>query len=242
VQRQQILEHPFPHLHLEGVLEIRFYRQLASEFPSLATLLCGRQPQSNGQCFCTASSVLGNPAVSGSWQQFFRYHTSGAFYAEIVSLFGHIIEDLHPTLCRSVGKPLKDFKTSVRNVEPMADIALDCQFVYNPPSDRATCVRGPHLDRPVALYAGLLYFRLEGDATPGGDLDLYQCAGAPSAGTDGAVDPELIRKIKTIPYQPNAFVLFPHSRVSVHGVSIRHASPLRRLHINLLGEFAAPLF
>jgi hypothetical protein len=167
---------------------------------------------------------------------------SSAFFGHLVSLFGEIIENLHPGLRTKVGKPLRDFKTSIRNIEPMADIALDCQFVYNPPSEAARCVRGPHLDRPVALYAGLLYFRLDNDATTGGDLDLYECRVIPSVGADGSVSPALVDKTKTISYQANTLVLFPHSRVSVHGVSIREASLLPRLHINLLGELADPLY
>ena len=216
---------------------------LAGEFPDLTSLLCGRQPQLNGQCFCDASRVLGNPCISRAWQDFFEYHTSSVFFSELVSLFGDTIEEIHPSLCKRVGKPLAEFKTSIRNKEPMADIALDCQFVYNPPSVVPKCIRGPHLDRQVALYAGLLYFRLDGDDSDGGDFDLYQFTnGASNVASDGGIALETIAKVKTVGYQQNTFVLFPHSRYSVHGVSIRDASPLPRLNINLVGEFATALY
>lgn len=242
-RKSQIVTDPYPHLVLQGALQGRLYHQLATEFPDLETLLCGRRPQSNGQCFCNAAHVLGNPHISRRWQDFFEQHTSAAFYRELVSLFGDVIEQNHPALCNRIDKPLAEFKTSIRNIEPMADIALDCQFVYNAPSETPKCIRGPHLDRPVALYAGLLYFRLEGDLAVGGDLDLYHCVdGISAVGPNRSIPPETLEKVTTVAYEQNTLVLFPHSDHSVHGVSIREPSRLPRLHVNLLGEVATNLY
>lgn len=103
---------------------------------------------------------------------------------------------------------------------------------------------GPHLDREVALYAGLLYFRVDGDDSSGGDLELYRFKGLKRVfrPRSRAVPENSVDLVATIPYQANTLVLFPHSIDAVHAVSIRSPSRHPRLHVNLIAEFAEPIY
>lgn len=233
---------PYPHLVQTPALDPSLYSALIRELPDIGTMLGERQLQANGQCFCDASRVLGNSNFSPLWQEFFAYHTSGLFFRKFCSIFGDVVEESHPHLLRRVGKPLGQFATNIRHVEPMADIALDCQFVYNAPGHTTKLIRGPHLDRPVALYAGLLYLRYDDDDARGGDFELYRFKSvALPPECDGSLPLGALEQVATVAYRPNTLVMFPHSRMSVHGVSPRQSSTRPRLHVNLLGEVATPL-
>ena len=51
---------------------------------------------------------------------------------------------------------------------------MDCQFSINSAVTEVSSVRGPHLDSPNKLFAGLFYMRQQGDTSTGGELDFYR--------------------------------------------------------------------
>jgi hypothetical protein len=126
----------------------------------------------------------------------------------------------------------------------MTDIAMDVQFIYNGPSDSPTRIIGPHLDRPVALYAGLFYLREPGDHSTGGDLELWRFINNKRVFESGkrTVPERFAELVETIAYEANTFVLFPHSIDALHAVSIRSPSQHPRLHVNLIADFAEPIY
>ena len=67
------------------------------------------------------------------------------------------------------------------------EVLLDAQVCVNTPVLRAaSSVRGPHVDKPNKLFAGLYYLRPPGDTTTvGGELQLYRYPN-PRAHVDGA--------------------------------------------------------
>jgi hypothetical protein len=48
--------------------------------------------------------------------------------------------------------------------------------------------------------------------------------------------------VAAIPYEANTLVLFPHSINGLHAVSIHSPNPHPRLHVNLIAEFAQPIY
>ena len=178
------------------------------------------------------------------WREFTRYHVSQDFFNEVRVLFESRIRELHPRLESNVAKPLSDWESSVRFREPIRDIALECQFTYGAPVDVRSRSIGPHVDREVALYAGLFYMRDDHDDSEGGDLELYRFnAGAPAfdAGSRRVPD-ERVTLCKTIRYGSNTLVFFLHSPYALHGVSPRSPTTFPRRHINLVGELATQVF
>ena len=109
--------------------------------------------------------------------------------------------------------------------------------------DRALTAHAPeqphrvHVDRQVALFAGLLYMRRPDDDSRGGDLELYRFRDRPRRFEPGRyVDDALVELVKTIPYEANRLVFFVHSPDALHGVSPRSVTPHPRLHVNFLAE------
>ena len=50
---------------------------------------------------------------------------------------------------------------------------MDCQVAMNSPVRAKSAVRGPHLDGPGEVWAGLLYFRhAKDDVSTGGELQV----------------------------------------------------------------------
>jgi hypothetical protein len=242
--RSRIVDDPFPYLVVHEALEPDVYRRLSDEFPAAEIILDGREPVSNRNFRYPASAVLDDARIGPLWREFMTYHTSQAFFFRVLEVFGARIRELHPTLETTVGKELHNWQSSIRFREPIRDIALECQFAYGAPVDTPSRTIGPHVDREVALYAGLFYMRDERDDSEGGDLELYRFnAGRPdfNPGTR-CVDDERVRRCRTIRYASNTLVFFVHSPHALHGVSPRARTRFPRRHINIVGELATRVF
>ena len=228
--------HPFPHVVVDGAIEAELYRELAASMPPAEKLLRGREAENNMPYRYSAEHILAD--APPAWQEFTRVHTSQQFFGEVVALFGDVIRELHPTLEARTGKRLEELRTNVRFVEDFADAALDCQITYGSPVTVATRGHRVHVDRQVALYAGLLYFRLPDDRSEGGDLELYRFRGPERVYDEGRFVPDaLVEKVKTVPYAANRLAFFIHSPHALHGVSVRSVTPFPRLHVNFIAEF-----
>jgi len=242
--RSQIVSEPYPHIVVQDALPTDLYRRLERTFPASEIIERGRSLAIPGRFGYSAAGVVDNERIDPAWRSFFEYHASAAFLSEIISLFGPVIRQAHPHLELRLGRNLDELQTSVRSREPAADVALDVQFIYNSPSTVPAQLAVPHLDRPVALYAGLFYLRVPGDESTGGDLELWRFrTGKRLFDLDRqTVLVDCIERMTTIPYQPNTLVLFPHSAESVHAVSERSPSLYPRLHVNLIAEFREPFY
>ncbi|MCI0488167.1 MAG: hypothetical protein L0229_16390 [Blastocatellia bacterium] len=241
--RIDILDEPFPHIVIRNALEGDLYERLARAWPGAEIILDGREPLSNRNYRYCARDVLSDERISPLWRDFCTYHTSRDFYLEVISLFGDRIASLHTSMEARLGKRLEDLSTSVRFKEEFRDIALECQFTYTAPVTAASRSVGPHIDREVALYAGMLYFRLDEDDSTGGDLELHSFTGTPAFFKESRFAPDSRVKLeKVIEYRKNTLVFFLHSVASVHGVSLRSATVYPRLNVNFVGEFQTAIF
>jgi hypothetical protein len=239
-----IVGEPFPHLVIHEALETDYYNQLAAEFPAAEIILNGRQPVSNKNFRYAANDALDDPRISPRWREFIRRHVSQEFFHEVCTLFGSHIRALNPGLEASVSKELPRWESSVRFREPIRDVALECQFAYGTPVAERSRTIGPHVDREVALYAGLLYLRDEEDDSAGGDLELYRFTDdCPAFAPDSRLVPDdRVTRFRSIGYAQNTFVFFLHSPKSLHGVSPRGVTTFPRRHINFVGELTTKVF
>ncbi|HKO58250.1 MAG TPA: hypothetical protein VJ276_20470 [Thermoanaerobaculia bacterium] len=239
IEREDIAHEPFPHVVVDDAAAD--YDRLA--FPD-ADLIVDDHPLENNSTYrLPTARILSDPRVAQPWKDFARAHTSPEFFAEAMALFGDAIRALHPDLESRLGCRLEDARTSVRGVEPFADVALDCQACWGSPVTMPSSSNSCHVDRQVALFAGLLYCRLPGDDAEGGDLELYRFCGAERRYEHGRfVDASLVEPVKRIPYAANRLVFFIHSPHSLHGVTVRSVTNWPRLHINFLAEVRFPIF
>ncbi len=237
VTAADVVREPFPHVVVDGALEEELYAQLVAAFPDAETCVDGRPLENNSAYRMPAERVLREGRVAQCWKDFVRLHTSPAFFAEVMAIFGDALRELHP------GLSLVDARTNIRGVEPFADVALDCQPCWGSPVTRPSSSARCHVDRQVALFAGLLYCRLPGDDAAGGDLELYRFRG-PERRYDNLryVDESLVEPVRRVPYAANRLVFFLHSAHSLHGVTVRAVTPWPRLHVNFLGEMQRKVF
>ena len=97
------------------------------------------------------------------------------WWSDILNVFGQPIMDRYPGLVAGTGRPLAGFEVIQRSLITKPDswgspatekhVLMDVNVGVNTPSDTKSRVRGPHLDNPRELVAGLLYM-------PDGDDDI----------------------------------------------------------------------
>ncbi len=237
--RADIVREPFPHVVIDAALEPEVYAELVRTLPSVEVLLAGRPLENNINYHTPATALLTRAEFAPVWRELAAVHTSPAFFAEVMSLFGDVIRELHPHVALDGSTGVRD-RTST---EPPPPFALDCQIAWTSPVTVPSTSNRCHVDREVALYAGLLYMRPPHDRVPGGDLALYRFRGAERAYDDlRFVDERLVEPVKVVPYAANRLVFFIHSPVALHGVTPRQPTPLPRLHVNFLAEQPAKVF
>jgi len=237
---------PFAHIVVENCLPPELYRRLADAYPADAVVRDNvdahrrKRPAQNQRNDIGAHRSLsaGGP-VAPLWQDFVRRHTSPVFLAELMAVFAPAIRATHPWLEARLGQSLESLDSGVR-FDPAgrgAAVALDCQIGINTPVTRMSRVRGLHVDAPEELFAMLLYFRREDDASAGGDLELYAWKPGRKRRFDKSkVDPADVDRVATIPYRANTLVAFVNSVHAVHAVSPRSPTPHSRRLVNLIGE------
>jgi len=244
ITRSDIRYYPFPHIVAEDCLPASLYAELARTYPTDQTILrlSGKEASAgqNERVDLSAHEALRHPtAVSPDWLEFIRYHTSQAFFQELMTLLGPEFKTTYPLLEESLGHPLDDATTGVR-FDPELDrgeISLDCQIGINTPARRKSSVRRVHSDATEELFAMLLYFRHPDDDTEGGDLEIYKWRDDAQRRYIGeAVDERDAVKVAEVPYKANTLVIFINSEISLHAVSERSPSPISRRLVNIIGR------
>ena len=231
--RADVVRDPFPHVVIDDALEPEVYAELVRTFPSDETLIAGRPLVNNANYHTPARELLSRSEFAPVWRELAAVHTSPAFFAEVTSLFGEVIRELYPQLDLNAETRVRD-RQAAQQPPPFA---LDCQIAWTSPVTVPSTSNRCHVDREVALYAGLLYMRPPHDRAPGGDLVLYRFRGAERA-YDALrfVDERLVEPVKVIPYAANRAVFFVHSPEALHGVTPRPVTNVPRLHVNFLAE------
>ncbi|HWT00783.1 MAG TPA: hypothetical protein VN256_11095 [Pyrinomonadaceae bacterium] len=244
VKRCQVLAEPFPHLIVESPLPEDLYLRLASAYPTLEVITGGAEFHSNQRFSLSASQSLGDERISPLWREFVRLHTSAAFFAQVVELFGEHIRSVYPSLEKNIGA-LGGLSTGVRrpDINPSADALLDAQICVNTRVvGTPSSVRRVHVDSPNKLFTGLYYFRHPDDRSAGGDLEFYRFKGRPRGFRVAEVEDRYVEVVKAIKYRPNTFVMFINNIRALHGVTARAVTPFPRCFFNLVGEVREPLF
>jgi hypothetical protein len=235
IQAGDIGRDPFPHVVIENALPDSYFEKLAREFPGLEAI-AGSGELENNTAYIKSASEIAAIGASAEWRAFFEHHCSPAFYRQAIALWGDDIRRFYPSLERRLRKPLDQFtvgqRTTQKSSDPAAkahDVKMDCQFVVNSPVRSPRSVRGPHIDSQFKLFAALLYFRVPGDSSTGGELQFYD--------GDAAVrQAAAARLIQTIPYRANTLVMWVNSTRSIHGVSPRSVTDVPRRYVNFLAE------
>jgi hypothetical protein len=240
----------FPILVKPDALSPAYYDALDRSFPPLEKVVGGTPVEGNKRVRLEAEYSLADPGIPEVWRAFIDHHVSQTFFLEFCRLFGDGVRKTHPHLEESFGKPLEEFSVGLRRAEKdecaanrKYDIVLDLQFGWNsPPSVPGTTVRGPHLDSPIKLFTGLLYFKDSDDDSEGGDLELQRLRrGRYPRPKAARIAPEEVETYRVVPYAANTLVFFVNSPLAIHGVTPRSVTHRPRRFLNFVGEcYAVP--
>jgi len=248
LERQRIVDEPYPHAVVPDALDPAYYAELAGAFPSLERI-AGREPLPSNRVFrIPACEVQADSAIPAIWRDFFAYHCSGAFFRELVAFWRGAIEQEYSNIEAWFGKPLSEVTTGTRAYRGgrapehlpenmQADAMLDCQFVVNSPVKEPGSVRGPHLDKPYKLFAAILYFRHPEDRSTGGNLLLERFKTRRyHFDRRQHIAPHLVEPFAEIPYGPNTLVVWLNTPRSLHSVTPRSVTSVPRRYLNFLTE------
>lgn len=242
---------PYPHIVIKNALDDDIFKALYNEFPDPGTVINSREKKDTWFDY-PACSALNDKNISPLWKEFLSYHTSEAFYKEVIDVFEDELTKYYPHIKATLGHDWKDLTTSIRlpgaanNKENYkSDVSLETQFYVNLTRDVRT-IRGPHVDRPTELYAALLYFRDENDDSTGGDLQINSAKEPAFLYSESnvikvdklpmEVSQDKVDVVKTVKYEANTMVLFLNTNKSIHAVSERSATSIPRKHINFTAD------
>lgn len=242
VSAADVVDLPYAHHIRQNAVPAEMYRQLEADFPSLQMILDGRTAYGNNEAVrMTVKQVLGDRRISPMWREFFEYHTSSDYWRQIVRLMAGRFRAEFPGLEETIGRPFEDWRVVPRGFSGDADIRLDCQFVMNTPVTETTSVKTPHVDLCDKIFSALYYFRDAGDATAGGNLDIYRWRRTPRFIKHRALSRD-VKLVKSVPYAANTYLCFLNSTKSVHGVSPRDVTQIPRRYINFIAELPIKAF
>lgn len=237
---------PFPHYAITDALPREAFEALVAAFPANEAVMQGGSPGDNRRYSWSAHDTLAAATLDPAWRAFVEAHVSQAFLDGVLRALADDIRALYPGIEAAVGRPLAEWRAGLRRRDTFAtaDVLLDAQICINTPVvSQPSSVRGPHVDKPNKLFAGLYYLRPPHDTdTRGGELELYRLRNR-AARFDGAeLSPRDVALARTVPYAGNTFVLFLNSLEALHGVTPREVTPNTRCFFNLVGEVDVPLF
>jgi hypothetical protein len=241
----RVVADPFPHVVVDGFLDGGLADELVRQMPPLSTLTGGAALGGNARFTLGAADALAAPAVPSVWKQVIGEGLTQGFLNRVVRLFDPFIRSEFPDFAARFADPARLTAVPRHAQErPRGAVGLDAQISGNTPAlTGGTTVRGPHLDRTDKLFVGLLYLRLDGDDSRGGDLELYESADrVPAFAPKRLLPRDRVRVVKVVPYRRNTLVLFLNTPRALHGVSPRAATPHPRYFLNLVGEMPGPVF
>jgi hypothetical protein len=236
---------PFPHFVVANALPEPRYRELASRLPSDELIRQGAAPGDNRRFSWSARETLIDPRLDPVWRDFIAAHVSQAFLDAVLAAFAPAIRTRYPWLEERMG-PTEGWRVGVRRRDGFdsAEVLVDTQICLNSPVIAgASAVRGPHVDKPDKLFAGLFYMRPADDhETRGGELQIQRYRDR-SARFDGSqLPPTAVATAHQVPYVANTLVMFLNGLDALHAVTPRQPVSRSRYFVNIVGEIAHPLF
>ena len=230
---------PYHYLTIHPALPWDLYRQLMNERPGWRDIAQG-ETRANIRKDLSYRDVVekrrGNPTAL--WLEFLEAHVTAEFYRDACSMLE--IED------RTLKEDYQIIPRRMRSKNRLQRINMDCLVGINTPNSKGKPdrVRGPHVDFPGELWAGMLYMPHWLDSA-GGDLLIYRSTKPPDEmifSGKAEVKDEDVEEVDMCAYAPNTAVFFENGLSSLHGVGYRRPSVLPRQLVNFVAEVSVKQF
>lgn len=235
---------PFPHLVVPDALPAEVFESLRASTGAFTAAVAARYKGPNRYHRLSASELRSGAGgvLPRCWEDFIETHVGPGFFHRALALFGSHLDSARAVIEPLVGRTLEQCTVAPR-FEGAGEVQLDCQYVHVSPALEPASPLGPHLDREVALWGGLLYLG-EQSGGGGGDLELcrFRSPEQRAYWRDRSIARRDVSVERVIPARPNTYVLFLNSPDSVHGVTPRLAGGGGRDLVNFVCEFRFPLF
>jgi len=170
-------KYPFPHVIIDEPINEKDYNLLAEEYKIIENYFSKLEDykKNNIRLQLSDTEFKGLNLNTPKWLEFIDFHTSILFYKELIKIFNDDIKRLYPELFNDLQK-LETL--DLANENSNKDIRLLCQPGINTPVTREnTFIRGPHIDKPNTIIAGLFYLRKDDDNSKGGDFVINEKGG-----------------------------------------------------------------
>ncbi len=252
---------PFPHLYVRNVLPDDYYKELSDSFLDAARVGKGDDgPWKSPLHLVNACDFTDEAAAPSVWREFAAYHTSQAFFRDVLRVWSDVICRHYPDLEESRGKSLSEFTVGQRQAgrdenehNLQTDVVLDSQLAVNPPMTETTTIRGPHIDFAAKLYTANFYLRAPDDDSVGADLGMMRYRDerlrvdpdqpidrdfAPNARIQrlAAIKRRKVETTELIPYEANMLGMWINSPFAIHEVTPRKKTRHHRRYVNIIGE------
>lgn len=237
---------PFPHVLAHGALPDDLCHQLSREFPPLESFVRGRDLPSNFKTRRTAKHLLADPDLSPLWRQMILEHLSPLVVKEFLRLMSEDVRSEFPDFIDRFGD-IDSWRIGMRGRDNYSDheILLEAQLVIHTPVMHHACFeRGPHVKRPNKLFELQLMLPVEGDVTPGAEIEVHAVRPGfqPLFGEGGQTRHEYLRLAHWLPYQPNTIYLMLNTPRSIMQIGLRGVSPHPIRYFGVLVEFSRDIF
>ena len=233
---------PIPHIVVDGALPEAVHAELCRTMPPDNYLAGPKYKGPNRYHRRSAFELLNDDDVnlSATWRLFIECQLGLAFYRTCLSVFSDCLQSADARTRAETGFGLEDLRPTMRHGEDptSARAWTECQISHVTPADKPGSPLAPHVDREVALWAGLYYLQGVGPAE-GGDLVLYRFREGRKREywKDQMIPSGLVEPVKTISARENRLVMFLHGPDAVHGVTERRPGQSARQSVNLVCEF-----
>jgi hypothetical protein len=232
---------PFPFFEIENALEENFYNHLKKDYELFEHYFKKTKSFHKNNIrlqICSQEFLNLDIFKKSSWYDFIIYHTSNDFFLELAKIFYEDLNKIYPNVIKIIEKNPKNM-LNIRSLgnNNNYEFVSDCQPGINTPVTSRSSVRGPHVDNPAELFAGLFYLRDDKDTSDGGDLIIYKKKrDIYFKGKAEVYNINDLIPFKKILYKKNCAVFFLNTENSIHSVTPREITAHCRNLTNLIFE------
>ena len=245
---------PYPHLIIDKVFDDKIYEELEKDFQNCLINKFQRKKEflnENTRVQLAASEISKDKNLKSKiWKDFVDYHCSKEFFLEFFKIFENEIYKLLPDVHKKIeqNQSKENFiemrggyhksRIELAKQNSKCDFVLDCQpSITTPNINGQKSVRGPHVDSPYKLYAGLFYLRNPKDKLEGGDIVLYKPKNKVQFNNKtNVINSNDLEQSKVFKYGINNLVMHLNTPLTVHGVSKRATGDYNRNLVNIIAE------